>query len=1001
MGANDVLDRKKFRWTARRVVAASAVFAALGWGLARGVEAWCYDAELSQAEREMAQGYHEPAQARLAKLSARWPGRDEVEFPLGVCEARLGHVEPALAAWKRVPRESVMSPRAALERAQFALDHGRLAVAEESLPLALKGPGELGEKASRLADQLALYTGRCREIARRIESRWWSARNQASLLHMHWLIETQPAAVLAVRESLEQMERKAPEDDRVWLGRANLAMRSGRFDEADAWLKRCEARRPDDPDTCEARLTWALDSRHADAAEHAAEHLPIDRFRPAEVAGLRARFAALRGDAEAEFSALEQRVELEPGDANAWGRLADLSAQLGRSETLATCRHRKAEIDRAKDVYQKLMGAVAAGDTSQTVELARTAEALGRRFEAKGWWTLRAREVPDDPEIQPALGRLASPGSSTAKGNDAGKTLASLIFPSTTEGIVRTVSTRGPVAKTGSATESVSIPTFRDDAEAVGLRFTYDNDQTDLRRLPETMGGGVGVLDFDGDGRLDVYAVQGGRFAPSAGGSTSAAAQAVGDRLYRNKGDGTFEDVTDKAGDIAHRLGFGHGVTVGDYDNDGRPDLFVTRWRAYALYRNKGDGTFEDVTSKVGLGGDRGWPTSSAFADLDNDGDLDLYVCQYLKWDPVSSPPCPDPDKPGRHLYCVPRSFEAEPDRVYRNDGGTFTDVTAEAGIVDKDGRGLGVVAADVDDDGKMDLFVANDMTANFLFKNLGGFRFREEGAEVGVATNAAGGYQAGMGVAAGDLDGDGLIDLAVTNFYGESTTFFRNLGSGQFADHSAVVGMVAPSRYLLGFGLAFLDANNDGRLDVASANGHVNDYRPAIPSAMPAQLLLGLPGGHLEEVSDRAGSPWQVQRLGRGLALGDLDNDGRIDLLILSQNSPLAYFHNEGASTPGHFALFHLEGGQGSNRDAVGARLTLTAAGHRQVTQRFGGGSFLSANDPRIHVGLGPAERIESLEVRWPSGKVDVYKDIPADAAYRLREGDPQEKPLEGFAKP
>ena len=254
---------------------------------------------------------------------------------------------------------------------------------------------------------------------------------------------------------------------------------------------------------------------------------------------------------------------------------------------------------------------------------------------------------------------------------------------------------------------------------------------------------------------------------------------------------------------------------------------------------------------------------------------------------------CNDPRAPGRHVSCVPLGFPALPDHLFRNDGGHFVDVTAASGIVDHDGRGLGVVAADLDDDGRIDLFVANDMTANYLFRNLGDLRFEEIGHQAGVACNAEGGYQAGMGTACGDLDGDGRPDLAVTNFFGESTTFYRNLGHGLFADATAAVGLKAPSRFLLGFGITFLDVDNDGCLDLATANGHIHDLRPKIPYAMPAQLLTGDPKGRLTDVTEQSGAVWSVPRVGRGLANADLDNDGRVDLLLVAQNSPLVYFHN------------------------------------------------------------------------------------------------------------
>jgi hypothetical protein len=334
---------------------------------------------------------------------------------------------------------------------------------------------------------------------------------------------------------------------------------------------------------------------------------------------------------------------------------------------------------------------------------------------------------------------------------------------------------------------------------------------------------------------------------------------------------------------------------------------------------------------------------------------------------------------------------------VFRNVGGRFVDVTADAGIVDPDGRGLGIVAADLDDDGKVELFVANDGTANYLFHNRGGFRFEEIGHQAGVAANGEGGYQAGMGIACGDLDGDGRLDLAVTNFFGESTSFFRNLGSGLFADRTAAIGLAAPSRYLLGFGAAFLDVNNDGWLDLITANGHVMDSRPQAPYAMPLQLLLGGAGGWLAEVSAQSGPPFRVLHLGRALATGDLDNDGRVDVLVVAQNEPVVYLHNGTAG--GHFVTIHLEGTT-SNRDAVGVRVTLSAGGRRRVAQRVGGGSYQSASDPRLHFGLGEARRVEWLEVRWPSGRVDRHEDLAADAAYLLREGDPRRLPLTGWKR-
>jgi hypothetical protein len=669
-------------------------------------------------------------------------------------------------------------------------------------------------------------------------------------------------------------------------------------------------------------------------------------------------------------------LELAPGRIQAVERLAELELLAGRPEAAARLRARKAELDREKSRYEILVTNPSAEASLHSAEMARLAEKLGRWFEARSLWSVTRERSPGDREAIEARARLQR----TAAGR-AGPTLAGLLAeldPAPTRG------TRPPG-------RLAATPAFTDDAEASGLRFRFDNGATPARQIPETMGGGVGLLDYDGDGWLDVYLVQGGPFPPPGAGTSTP-----GDRLFRNRGDGTFEDATAASGIADLARGYGHGVAVGDYDNDGHPDLFITRWRAYALYRNQGGGTFRDVTEAAGLGGDRDWPTSAAFADLDGDGDLDLYVCHYLRWDAEHPQICFDEEK-RKNSYCAPQRFRHLPDHLFRNDCGRFVDVTNEAGINDWHGQGLGVVAADLDGDGRLDLFVANDQSANYFFRGRGGLRFEEVAELSGLAGNANGGFQAGMGVAFGDLDGDGRPDLGVTNFYNESMTFYHNLGGGVFTDHTREIGLAVPTRYRLGFGTAFLDVNNDGHLDVAIANGHIEDYRPEIPYAMPAQLLVGDGRGHLTDVSDRAGPPWQIPRVGRGLAAGDLDNDGRVDLLLVSQDGPLAYFHNRGAG--GHALTLRLEG-TASHRDAVGARVTVVAGGRRRVAWRFGGGSYQSASDPRLHFGLGDADRVESIEVAWPDGRVDRFGPLAADAGYLLRQGQGEPEPLAGFPR-
>jgi hypothetical protein len=347
---------------------------------------------------------------------------------------------------------------------------------------------------------------------------------------------------------------------------------------------------------------------------------------------------------------------------------------------------------------------------------------------------------------------------------------------------------------------------------------------------------------------------------------------------------------------------------------------------------------------------------------------------------------CPDPNHPDGFYSCDPRLVPPAADHVFRNDAGRFHDATAEAGFTDPDGRGLGVVAADFDADGLVDLFVANDTTANYLFHNLGGMKFEEIGQSAGVASNANGGYQASMGVACGDLDGDGRLDLAVTNYYNESMTFYRSLGQGLFADHTAAIGLDVPTRTVLGFGTLFFDADDDGRLDLAATNGHVHDLRPSVPFAMPSQLFLGGGMGRLTDASKVAGDPWTTLRIGRSIASGDLDDDGRVDLIVVAQDSPAAYFHNQ--SRGGRSLSLSLVGGEGSNRDAIGARVVVEVGGCRLYAQRTNGGGFQSASDPRIHFGLGDAESADRVEIRWPSGRVERLEGLRAGAGYVVHEG-------------
>ncbi|MFO0889552.1 MAG: FG-GAP-like repeat-containing protein [Isosphaeraceae bacterium] len=868
----------------------------------------------------------------------------------------------ALSAWSRVPPGSEFAAPAAASRP--SADRPRpLRSAEELLERALGAAGRSAADVRRELELLYQFEGRGADVRRLILDSWSEVQDPATVLKKLYIFEITAYPVDAVTAHLDQADQ---EDDRIWLSRANLAIRTGKFQEAASWLDRCEQKRPGDRAVARSRMELSLAAGDAMAARRAISALPKDELDGTDVLRLRAWFAGRTGNAAEERKALEDLLEQDAGDVRALDRLAELAQAGGRSEEAIRLRGQKAAVIAAREAYRRLLDHPR--PLEKIPELIRVCEAMGRGLEARGWALVRELAGRDGTQRRPPLVSDEHPGGPAAS------SLADLAED------LRNA--QGHVSRAAPGEGRTTWPTFDGDAETIGLTFLHDSGRPAGRTIPPAfMCGGVGLLDYDGDGWLDVYAVQAGAFPPNRGPSPSGS----GDRLFRNRGDGTFEDSTDRAGIAGLSRGYGHGVTVADYDNDGHPDLFVTRWRAYALYRNRGDGRFEDVTARTGLDGDRDWPTSAAFADLDNDGDLDLYVCHYLRYDEDDPRLCDRPGVQGGH-DCNPRDFPSLPDHLYRNDGGRFVDVTEQAGIVDADGRGLGVVAAHLDDDDRIDLFVANDSTANFLFRNSGGFRFEEVGHAAGVAANSSGTYQAGMGVACGDLDGDGRVDLSVTNFYNESTSFFRNLGDGFFADRTGEINLALPSRHLLGFGIVFLDADNDGRRDILTANGHIHDGRPQYPYTMPAQLLLGGRDGRLIDGSGRAGAPFQSLHLGRGLTAGDLDNDGRLDALMVAQNEPLVLFRNR-TEGGGHFLSVQLEGTR-SHRDAVGARLTLRTRGHTLVAQRSAGGSFQSAGDRRLHFGLGEDSRVDQIEVRWPSGVVNVFDGIEADQAVLLREG-------------
>jgi hypothetical protein len=518
---------------------------------------------------------------------------------------------------------------------------------------------------------------------------------------------------------------------------------------------------------------------------------------------------------------------------------------------------------------------------------------------------------------------------------------------------------------------------LRDVSAGSGVSIRFENGTRGRHDLPEIMGGGLAMIDADGDGRLDLFFCNGGPITadpqPPDDGSPC--------RLYRNLGDFRFEDVTTTAG--APGPSYAMGAAVADYDGDGRDDLFVTGWRDQRLYRNVGGGQFVDVTARAGLSSNL-WSTSAAWADLDGDGDLDLFVANYLDYEVATAPYCASPD--GRRDYCGPESFAGQPDRLYRNNGdGTFTDVSHSAGVDLADGRGLGVLVADLVGDARPDVFVANDGSACRLFENLGGLRFRELGEATGLAVDGQGEALAGMGVAVGDLDGNGKPDLVVGNFLGRSTVGFLNQGDDRYLDASRPLGLAAATRGVLGFGLALVDFDGDGWLDLFQANGHVLDRaRLGTPFAMRPTLLHNV-GGRLEDATAGAGA-WSTRPvLGRGLAVGDLDGDGRPDVVLTALDAPPTLLRNGSKARP---VVLELVGRSPKARAPFAARVRARLDGRLVVRDLIGGGSYLSASEARVFLPTVSAPRIESVEVSWPSGRTESWRDLPASGTVRLLEG-------------
>jgi enediyne biosynthesis protein E4 len=523
---------------------------------------------------------------------------------------------------------------------------------------------------------------------------------------------------------------------------------------------------------------------------------------------------------------------------------------------------------------------------------------------------------------------------------------------------------------------------FAEIAKQAGIDFVHSSGMTQERYAPTANGSGVAIFDYDNDGKLDLYFASGTQLPLGT-------ARDGTNRLYKNLGNNHFQDVTGDSG-LAFS-GYCHGIVVGDIDNDGDQDVFLCNYGPNVLLLNNGHGTFKDISQAAGIGGFN-WSTSGAFFDYDNDGDLDLYVTNYGQWKiPGDVRVC---GKGNVRTYCIPTTIKPARHYLYRNNGNlTFTDVTESAGVARTDGRGFGVVAADLNGDGRIDLYVANDMCPNFVFLNRGNGTFEDATESSGAGYDARGKTHAGMGVDAEDVNGDGRPDLFITNYWNEPNSLYMNLGDGMFEDRTPASGMSTDSTPWVGWGCALADFDSDGWPDCFVSNGHVDDNLELLgynsPYAQPPLLHRNLEGRGFRLSTRDAGPYFDQPHVGRGAAFGDLDDDGDIDIVVNHKDSAPALLRND-TPTPHHWIRLHLVGTI-SNRDAVGARVEVELAARTIVRQRKGGTSLESAHDPRLLIGIGTETEARKVTVHWPSGRVSVGEHLSADTSYRVVE--PREK--------
>jgi tetratricopeptide (TPR) repeat protein len=931
----------------------------------------------AEIERAMARRRWSEVEKKLEQWTAAHPHQGEAQLMLANLRLGLGRRESAVGLLGSIPESSPSWEGAQMMLGELAVRERRAAGAEQIFRrVAGRDPRAIAPR-QRLIYLLGMQqrTAEARSILWQI---YHISNDPRVLVDLVLELLQDRDDVRGLAPELSEFVAKTPQD--AFLRRAwGLSLvYQGRPQQALPHLEAAAAGLVDDPWGRFALAECRIMLGQSVAAEEAMGP-PLERPEDAAQWWLfRGQIAEALGQHESALAAFEQAVARQPAGREAHFRLAQLLKRLGRTD-LARSQLAEANriADRIKEVrreHQRLRRTGLPSDSGLFERLGGLCRDAGMIAEARAW-LLQAiqldakREsaqaglalIERTPDAEPVA--LPYPRIATSPGDTRRPSTEALATAEASQRALWHASTAG-------------APPFQDRSDSAGISYNYESGASNRLHIADTMGGGVGLIDFDNDGWMDIYFINGCTipFDPAAPPHPNV--------LYRNLGNGTFRDVTATAG-VGGR-GYGMGCAVGDYDNDGYEDLFVTGLTETILYRNRGDGTFEDATIAAGVT-THAWTTAAGFGDLDRDGDLDLVVITYVDCGLDDRLECRD--QSGRRIHCTPARYPAQDDLLYRNNGdGTFTEVSLAAGFRAPDGRGLGLAIADLDDDGKLDIFVANDATPNFLFRNLGGLRFEEVGAKAGVATNGAGRATASMGVVAEDLDGDGRIDLFITNLVNESSTFFRNLGGGLFWDATLAAGLSAPSRPKTGFGTAALDADNDGRLDLFVANGHVDD-RPWAnsPMAQTALFFWGRDRGRFDVASPAESSYFARRLVGRGVAAGDFDNDGRVDLVVVHRDAAASLLSN--GAHGGHWLGLRLRG-KHSGKTPVGTRAICTVKGRSIVRWLTSGTGYFSAHDPRLWFGLGSADRVERLEVTWPGGRTQSWTGVSADRILQIVEG-------------